>query len=152
MIKNDLGFIIPTLQNTQYHNNLCGLVKLLIDNNKRFQFCIFNQYNELIDNKCVPLMPISHARYFDGDLIILDFNSLILAINFPLIHNIYYFTNTMPWADLYNSYTGWKNIFTKNNLKVFTGSEDIADIYRIAWNIEAQTMQEINYENIISVL
>jgi hypothetical protein len=152
MIKNDIGFIIPNLYNDDQSNALCEIISSLISQNKKYQFCIFNQYNELIDTKNVPLMPVSHSRYFPGDLVILDFPSLVMAGNFPTTKNIYYFTNSMPWSTSFNSYESWKKIFCNDKLKVFTNSDDITSIYNMLWNIKAQTIQEINYVTISSIL
>lgn len=152
MIKNDLGFVLPTLENNPSHINLCELISLLIDRNKKYQFCIFNQYSSLVDTRSVPLMPMSHAKYFIGDLVVLDFPSLVLSINFPTIKNIYYFTNNIPWSTSYYEYKDWKHIFQKNNLKIFSASEDITKIYSMMWNIKTKTIKEINYDTIISIL
>lgn len=152
MIKNDVGFIIPNMYNDDQSNAICEIISSLISQNKKYQFCIFNQYNELINTKNVPLMPISHARYFTGDLVILDFPSLVMALNFPTTKNIYYFTNGMPWSTSYNAYGLWKKIFCNHKLKVFTNSDDITAIYNMLWNIKAQTIKEINYVTISSIL
>ena len=152
MIKNDIGFIIPNLYNDDQSNALCEIISGLISQNKKYQFCIFNQHNELIDTKNVPLMPISHARYFAGDMVILDFPSLVMAINFPTTKNIYYFTNGMPRSTSYNAYETWKKIFCNNKLQIFTNSDDITSIYSMLWNIKAETIKEINYVTISSIL
>lgn len=152
MIKNDVGFILPSLKNEEQANLMCKLIKMLIDNNPKTQFCAFNQHCDLIDTSQVPLMPISHARYFIGDLFVFDFPSLIITVNFPTAKNIYYFTNATPWSTSYNEYESWANIFSKNNLKVISNSEDICEIYNLMWQNCLGTIKELNYETILSVL
>ena len=152
MINKDLGFIIPSLINNEECNAICELINGLVENNKKYQFCIFNQYNELPDTRLVPLMPISHAKYFDGDLLTFDFPSLVMAINFPLTRNINYLTNSAPWSMSYNRYSSWKNIFNKQNLRIFTNSKEISEVYNIAWNIKAKIIKEINHESIYQIL
>lgn len=152
MIKNDIGFVIPSLTNDQRSSSLCDIINALIIKNKSIQFCIFNQYCDLIDCKNVPLIAMSHARYFNGDLFVLDFPSLVITTNFPNIKNIYYFTNSMPWAEQYNEYNVWKKIFNKSNIKVFSTNESVCDIYNIVWENETKLIKEINYETITSII
>lgn len=152
MIKNDVAFILPSLKNDDRSAPLCQLISMLINNHRNKQFCIFNQHCDLPNTYHVPLLPVSHARYFVGDLIVLDFPSLVLAVNFPLIKNIYFITNSMPWTTSYSSYDLWKNIFVKDNLHIVATSDSVADIYRILWNNCNHQIKEINYESLLSIL
>lgn len=152
MIKNDIGFVLPSLKNEEQSQLMCVLIKLLIDHNPKTQFCIFNQHSDLVDTYKVPLLPMSHARYFNGDLFIFDFPSLVISINFPTIKNIYYFTNATPWSTSYNEYESWVNIFSRNNLKVITNKEDIGEIYGMMWNNKLSVIKELNYETVLSIL
>lgn len=152
MIKNDVGFMIPSLKNDEKSYPLCKLISLLIENHRNKQFCIFNQHCDLPNTHKVPLLPISHAKYFIGDLIVLDFPSLVLTINFPLVKNIYYITNSMPWLTSYSSYSLWKNIFLKKNLNIVATTDDVKNVYNMLWNNCNHKIQEINYDSLLSIL
>lgn len=148
MLKTDIGFMMPVMENNNFCTYVCHLVKEFIDRNKRLNFCIFNQHCEIIDTKNVPLLPISHARYFDGHLFVVDMASLLLAVNFPKTHNVYFYTNTTPWTSSYSSYNEWKRIFAKDNLKVISNTNHIHDIYNIAWNNSIGIAENMTYETL----
>lgn len=148
MLKNNIGFMIPVLENNNFCTHLCSIVKSFIINNKKLDFCIFNQYCEMHDTYNVPLLPISHARYFEGDLFVFDISSLLLSVNFPKTNNIYFFTNSTPWTASYNNYIEWKNIFNKSNVKIISNTKHIHDIYTIAWNNSIGIAENMTYDTI----
>jgi hypothetical protein len=100
------------------------------------------------DTYNVPLLPISHARYFEGDLFVFDISSLLLSVNFPKTNNIYFFTNSTPWTASYNNYIEWKNIFNKSNVKIISNTKHIHDIYTIAWNNSIGIAENMTYDTI----
>jgi|694.fasta_scaffold42684_6 hypothetical protein len=148
MLNSDIGFMMPILENNNFCNYICHTVKEFINHNKKFNCCIFNQYCELVDTKNVPLLPMSHARYFDGNLLVLDMASLLLSINFPKTKNIYFYTNITPWTSSYNNYNEWQKIFGKKNLKIISNSNHIHDIYNIVWNNSVGVVENMTYETL----
>lgn len=152
MIKNNIGFIALSLENNNFSNHICSIVKAFILNNKRLDCCIFNQYCELHDTQNVPLLPVSHARYFDGDLFVFDVASLLMSVNFPKTKTIYFFTNSAPWTSSYSNYMDWKNIFNNNRVKIISNTKYIHDIYTIAWNNSIGIAENMTYETISKCL
>jgi len=152
MIKNDIGFVLPSLKNEEQSYLMCSLIRLLINKHPKTQFCIFNQHSDLVNTHNVPMLPMSHARYFHGDLFVFDFPSLVISINFPTIQNIYYFTNAIPWSTSYNEYESWVDIFVRDNLKIITHNEDIGNIYEMMWNNKLSVIKELNYDTVLSIL
>jgi hypothetical protein len=152
MIKNDVGFVLPVINNENNSEALCKLISILIDKHRDKQFCIFNQHSYVSDTNNVPLLPMSHARYFTGDLFVMDFASLLICSNFPSTKNIYYFTNSAPWMSSYNAYSLWNDLFSKKNLNIVTNNPEMSDIYNIIWNIKTILIKELSYESLLSIL
>jgi hypothetical protein len=148
MIKQDVGFILPVLENNPVIIEICRTILSLIDTNKRTEFCIFNNYSELAGLNGVPILPISHAKYFKGDLFVFDISSLLIVQNFPSVNNIYYYANNIAWTASYNNYSAWEKIFSKNNIKVIANNKYIYDIYNIAWNNSIGISERFEYEEI----
>lgn len=145
-MKNDLGFFAISLENNDYHENICHLIKQYIDNHPDKQIVLFNQFFDKIDVKNIPIMPLSHSKYFDGDLVVFDIQSLILAKGSIGAKNIYYHTQIMPWQMSYSFYGDWEYIFKQPRLKVITNSSYLYDIYNILWQNAIGISEEINYE------
>lgn len=148
MLKNDLGFVIPILENNNFGIHICQIIKKFIDQYPKYNFCIFNQYCETPDTQNVPLLPLSHARYFHGNLILFDIGSLLLASNFPTIEKIYFYTNASPWVSSYNNYYDWREIFDRKNIKIISNNQEIHDIYNIIWNNSLGVAETVSYESL----
>jgi hypothetical protein len=152
MIKNDIGFIMPVLDNNPLIVEICRTVLTLINQNKKMQICIFNHYTEMANLHGAPILPISHAKYFKGDLFVFDLSSLLIAINFPGVNNIYYYATDICWSSSYSNYSAWKKIFYKPNIKIIANNENIHDIYHIAWDNSLGISERFSYEEIAKFL
>jgi hypothetical protein len=101
----------------------------------------------------IPLMPISHSKFFDGNIVIFDTMSLMLSNSFPKAHNVFFYTNETPWASGYTEYTLWKKLFEKNNLHIISTSDDVKNIYNICWpSLRVNKINKFSYEEIINVI
>ena len=151
-MKNDLGFFAITLENTDYHEMICRLISSFIDNHKDKQIVLFNQFFDKIDIKNIPIMPLSYSKYFDGDLIVFDLQSLIIANGSIKPQNVYYYASTVPWQMSYSPYKDWEYMFSNPKLKIITSSQYLFDIYNIVWNNAAGVCEELNYDKFKLVL
>lgn len=148
MMKHDVGFILPVLENNNFIIEICRTILSLIDANKKTEFCIFNSYSELAGLNGVPILPISHAKYFKGDLFVFDISSLLIVKNFPSVNNIYYYAIDIAWTSSYSHYSEWEKIFSKNNIKIIANNKHIHDIYNIAWDNSIGISERFEYEEI----
>lgn len=148
MIKNDLGFILPILEANNFTNDICNTVHNLIHINQQKQVIIFNNDCTMLDLYRIPLMPVSYAKYFTGDLFVFDLSSLLISINFPSATNIYFYATNTPWVSSYSNYMAWSKIFNHNRLKVISNNQYIHDIYTMTWNNSMGTMEKFSYEQI----
>lgn len=152
MIKNDIGFMLPVLDNNSFIVEICRTILTLINANKRMQICIFNHHTDMPNLHGVPILPISHAKYFKGDIFVFDISSLLIAVNFPGTNNIYYYVNETCWSSSYSNYSAWKKIFSKDNIKIIANNQYIHDLYNIAWNNSIGISERFEYEEISKLL
>ena len=145
-MQSDLGFFAITLENNTIHDNMCSLIEKYIFNNKNSQIVIFNHYCEKINTNNIPLLPLSYAKYYTGDIVVFDIPYLILASNSINSKNIYYYAQNIPWKISYNNYSDWERIFRNKKIKVISANQYIHDIYNIVWNNSVGISEDINYE------
>lgn len=143
---SDLGFFAITLENNPLHEQICRTIIDYIRYNPNNQIVLFNQYSEKIDTKHIPILPISHSKYYTGKLVTFDIQSLLIATSSIKAEMVYYYTQSIPWEMSYNSYCNWKKIFDHKKLKVITHNKYLYDIYNIVWNNAIGVCEEISYE------
>jgi hypothetical protein len=151
MIK-DLGMMCIKLENTTTSKSILKTAKSLIDNNPYTQICIFNSYSEVVDNNSVPLLHLSQAKFFDGNLIVFDIPSLILSKNFINVSNRFYYAHETPWTQHIMSFKYWSDIFNSENLEIIAKSQQIYDIYDICWKKPIGVSEDFSYETIKDLL
>jgi hypothetical protein len=151
-MKNDLGFLCLELNQTHEHNMLLDLIKKIIDNNPFNQICIFNHSSLRSNYNNVPVFPISHCKFFEGDLFIFDNISLSMVQNFPGIQKKYFYCSEIPWSSPNSYYTLWEQLFTDKNLQVITNNISLQEIYKICWNIDTKNIKNFSYEEIIHAI
>lgn len=147
-MKNDIGFVVVSLDNNYTSKTLCNTISSLIGNMPDRQICIFNSYCEKIDTQNIPIMHISQAKFFSGDLFLFDIPCLLLSKQFPLIKNKYFYAQNSPWSDIPESYSSWKELFGQDSLHIIAKNKYLFDLYNIAWNNAIGTSENFSYEQI----
>lgn len=145
-MNQDLGIFAIVLENNILHEKICTLAQDMSANNKDKQVIFFNQYCEKIDTKNIPILPLSHSKYFIGNLLTFDLQSLLIACNSIRAEHIFYYTDSIPWQSSYNTYSNWTTIFGDPRLKIVTKTEDLYNIYNIVWDKAITYCEEINYD------
>ena len=152
-MNNDIGFFICKLTNNPEHNKILNTINHFIENNPYQQYLVFNSFCENINTHNIPMLHLSHAKFFYGNLFVFDFISLILASKFPNIKNIYYYANNIPWNESMRSkYTDWEQIFDMDHLKIITTNQPLYDIYNIVWKKPAGISENFSYEELANIL
>lgn len=146
--NKDLGFLVPALDNNQSSNAIFSTVSGLIKSRPKQQICIFNSYCERIDTRNVPVVHINQAKFFNGNLIVFDLHCLQLSGLFPLINEVYYYAQNIPWSNNQSYYSQWKELFDRKNLKVISANKYIHDIYNIVWSNSIGISETFDYESI----
>lgn len=145
-MTSDLGFFAITLENSVLHDAICNMIEKYTTDNKQNQVVLFNHYCEKINTNNIPILPLSYSKYYNGDIVVFDIASLLIAINSINSQNIYYYAQNTPWQISYNNYTDWEFIFKNKKLKVIASNQYIYDIYDIIWNNTIGICEEISYE------
>jgi hypothetical protein len=151
-MNQDIGFLLTHIDNTAWYDNILKQIRLLIDNNPYKHICVFNSYSEKLDTYNVPLLHISQAKFFEGNIFVFDIVALCIIKNFPLIQNKYFFSRDIPWYRSYNNYQEWTNIFNQNNLNIIAQNQEIYDLYEICWQKPIDTMENFEYDKLSKIL
>jgi hypothetical protein len=148
----DLGMMCIKLDNGITSNSILKTGKSLIDNNPYSQICVFNSYSEVVNNHSVPILHLSQAKFFNGNLIVFDIPSLILSKSFVNISNIFYYAHDIPWTQHSVPFKYWLNIFDSENLNIIAKNQQIYDIYDICWKKPIGISEDFSYETIKDLL
>jgi hypothetical protein len=148
----DLGVMCIKLENTTTSDSILKTTKSLIDNNPYAQICVFNSYSDVVNNHSVPLLHLSQAKFFAGNLIVFDIPSLILSKNFINVSNRFYYAHETPWTQHVMPFKYWSDIFDSENLSIIAKSQQIYDIYDMCWKKPVGISEDFSYETIKNLL
>jgi hypothetical protein len=152
LMKNDLGIVCINLENSETSSVIMDTARSFIKNNPYNQVCIFNSYSDIIGNNSVPILHISQAKFFNGNLIVFDIPSLILSKNFINLSKRFYYAHDIPWAHNIMSFDYWSDIFESTDLEVITQNQKLYDIYEICWKKPIGISEDFSYETIKNLL
>jgi len=147
-MTKDIGFVIVSLDNNNTSTILCNTISTFIKNRPDRQISIFNSYCERLDTMNIPMLHISQAKFFNGDLVFFDIPCLLLSKQFPLINKKYFYAQNAPWTDIQESYSSWKQLFGQENLNIITKNKYLYDLYNIVWKNAIGTSENFSYEQI----
>jgi hypothetical protein len=149
MNNNDIGFIITNTENS-YFNIISNLFDTLQENYPLNQHTIFCSTLKIKTNRLgIPVLPLSEAQFFIGNLFIFDLYSLLNVKNFVNIHNIYYYMNTISWQEMQNNqYTDMYNLFNQNKLHIIAANEIIYHLCTTCWKKPLCIAKDLNYDSI----
>lgn len=147
-MSRDIGFVIVSLDNNHTSTILCNTISSFIKNRRNRQISIFNSYCERIDTMSIPMLHISQAKFFDGDLVFFDIPCLLLSRHFPLVKNKYFYAQNAPWSEIPESYSSWKQLFEQENLNIIAKNKYLYDLYNIVWKNAIGTSENFSYEQI----
>lgn len=148
----DLGLISYNMPNSSLTIKYLELLRQLTKNRPFNQYVIFNSYNEILDTLSVPILHVSQAKFFYGDIIVCDMSSLLLAIECVNARNVYYYCDQIPWEENIREYSYWQKIFTSSSLKVIAKDQKIYDIFELLWKKPIATIKDLNYESINNII
>lgn len=148
----DLGLISYDLSNSSSTVQYLELLRQLTQHRPFNQYVVFNSYSEVVDTLCVPILHVSQAKFFYGDILVCDMPSLLLAIECVNTRNIYYYCNYIPWEQNIRDYSYWQKIFTNNSLNIIAKDQKIYDIFELLWKKPIATIKDLNYESINNII
>ena len=154
-MKKDLGIVLLTLDNDSIYEKIFSLIKDIIDHNPYDQICVFNSKNTRINTMNVPILHISQAKFFKGNLLVFDTVSLLLAKNFPNIDTIFLYATDIFWNQSeknMTSYSYYSDMFNTQNLQFIVPNQILYDIYSICWKKPIKICEELKYDTIKQII
>lgn len=150
---NDIGFVVS---NNLIYNNLAGLFQELTHNEPTNQYICFS-YNTSIDtNKLgIPVLPISEAKFWNGNLFVFNLEIMDIIKNFSGIQKIYYYLDNPEWVNYASiNYFDLKNIYAENDkISVIAKNNNLYNIYQRCWNKNPiGVMEVLSYENFKNII
>jgi hypothetical protein len=148
VIKNNIGFMLINIENDQHHDSMLQNIRKLIDANPYKNIVIFNSICNKITTYNIPILHLSHAKFFEGDLWLFDLTSVIISKNFTNLNKKILYCNDMPWLkNRTNIYNEWLKIYD-SDLDFVTTNQYLYDIYSICWKKPLDIMENFDYEKI----
>lgn len=152
-MAKDIGFFIPKLSNIQQHDVVLKTVRQFIDNHPYNQYVLFNSFYDKIETYNIPILHLSHAKFFYGDLFVFDFISLVIASHFPNISKLYYYAQNLPWSSSGETYyENWRKIFDLDHLNIISNNQYVDDVYNICWKKPIGISERFSYEELTKII
>ena len=151
--NRDTGFVFIKLDNNNAYNRYFETIREFINNNPVDQTVIFNSYNERINTNNIPILHLSHAKFFYGNLFLFELGAAILSKNFTNINKRYLYVHNAPWLESpSSSYSIWKDVYGSENLEFITANQQIYDLYEICWKKPIGISENFTYEELSKII
>ena len=144
----DLGILALNISNTKETLELINLAKTYYSHHPYDQTCFFNSFSEVINSENIPILHISQAKFFYGNLLTTDIESLILCHSFPNINKILFWSQNIPWQQDLKNYKDWEKLFYNDKVQILAKNQEIYDIYDICYKKPQGIAERLNYEQI----
>lgn len=143
--------MLINIDNNAYYDAILTDIKKLITSNKYGNVVIFNSQCNKVETYNIPILHLSHAKFFDGNLFVFDIISVIMSKGFTNLRKRILYCHDMPWIkNRSTSYTEWKDIYS--DLDFVTTNTYLYDIYHMLWKKPLNIMESFNYEKIQQIL
>lgn len=148
----DTGFVLVKMNNDPIYDTLLQTIKEVEKNNPTGQTIIFNSYCDKINLYNLPILHLSKAQFFEGNLFIFDLPSVILTKNFPNVKKKILYTTSAQWSGNNASYDQWESLYLQDSLDILTNSQSLYDLYSICWKTPIGISERFSYEEISKFL
>lgn len=148
----DLGFLILDIDNNLNTNVIFNTIKKFIKDKPYDQVVLFNSRSIRAHTQNVPILHLSHAKFFTGKLIVFDTPSLIISKTFTNISNKYFYATHTPWIGSSNHYNQWKSLLGDDSLKIIANNQLMYDLYDICWNKPIGIVENFDYESLRKII
>lgn len=149
----DLGVIALHLQSCVQHDTLLKSLYDFSEQRPYDQVVVFSSCSDVIQNYMVPILHISQAKFFKGNLVVLDIDGLFLASQFVNINKLFYYNSgPAPWSIESKPYQYWRKLFEYPNLEIITDSQELQDLYSITWKSPIAVSENFKYETLQHIL
>ena len=144
----DLGIVYTNMSNNNETISLIDFAKEYHEYNPYNQVCFFNSFCEVVSSQNVPILHLSQAKFFYGNLLVLDSDSVELCENFPNIKKILFWAQDIPWEKQLKNYKEWERLFYNDKIEIIANNEQIYDIFEICYKKTKCIAERLDYEKI----
>ena len=149
----DIGFVLINIDNSTVSNILFDTISKFVNNNPYGQTIIFSSKCDKIDTKNIPILHLSHAKFFSGKLVLIDIPSLIITKSFSNYTNKYFYAIDVPWTNnAQANYSQWKSLFDDTSLNIIASNKSIYDLYDICWKTPLGIAENFEYEKLYQII
>ena len=149
----DIGFIFLDINNNEISDIVFNTVSEFANNNPFGQTIIFSSKCDKIDTRNIPILHLSHSKFFDGDLVLLDIPSLIITKSFTNYQKKYFYALDIPWLNnLTTNYTRWRELIGDQSLNIIASNQDVYDLYDTCWKKPLGIAENFNYEKLHGII
>lgn len=150
-MNKDIGIITYNLYVDDIGKSQTEFISDACLDNPYNQNVIFTSYSTSMNSR-VPVLHLSHAKFFNGIAIVFDIRSLILAQQCINLSAVYFYANFIPWQNNIQHFTYWENIFNHAYTYAIASSQKVFDIYSLMYKEPIAVKEEFNYEAFKNIL
>ncbi len=149
----DIGFMLLNIDNSAIYNNIFATIKQFVNNNPYNEYLVFNSLCNKSDTMNIPILHLSHSKFFNGSLFLFDIPSLIITKKFTNYNKKYYYAFDAPWVKSgQTQYSQWRNLFADDNVNIIVTNKTLYDIYSICWKKPIGISENFSYEELRSII
>lgn len=148
----DIGFVLLNIDNSPIYDTILTTIKKFVDNNPYSQIVIFNSQCNKLNTYNIPILHLSHAKFFDGVLFVFDMQSIIICKKFTNATKKYFYASNVPWYSSNKHYGYWKNLLDDQNLEIVVSDTSLYNIYNICWKETCGIAKEFNYDELCQII
>jgi hypothetical protein len=145
---NDIGIVVLNLSSDKENINLIQLAHECLDTNPYNQICFFSAGCDIVSNINMPIFHMSHAKFFYGNIIVTDLQSLELSLSFTNINKILFWCSNIPWQEKNINYKYWETIFLDDRVNIIAKNTQIYDLFEICYKQPITIAERLSYEEI----
>lgn len=148
MNNKDLGIISRKLSNDSKTLELLNLANDYLNKDPYSQVCFFNCISDNISNRTIPVLHLSQAKFFYGNLLVTNIKDLDLCYNFTNLNKILFFTDCIPWEKDVRHYKDWEEIFYNTKLEIIAQNKRTYDLFKLCYKEPLTVKERLDYETI----
>lgn len=154
MKLNDIGFFIPNIDNSSFYNTVFDTIKQFIDNNPYNEIVVFTSQSIKLSTNSIPILHLSHAKFFDGTMFVFDVPSIIITKYFPNIKDKYLYATNAPWLNNSENmtYSYWKDLLCDPELNIIASTDQLHEIYGMCWKQTQGVAEEFDYAKLLKII
>ncbi len=145
----NIGLILPHLSIAQIKDEVVDIINKNSQQGKNSYSIFFENTSPNYRMVLAPLMNISDSKFFKGRLITFSLSTIQYALNSPNLVEPVLYVYDLEWLRGHTDFVKNVSIYRNPKLKIYTRSEDYADLLNKYANIkvEVKSLEKLMTEN-----